>query len=117
MYNLAKAYRSIQNSLLNHRVEDWDANDGHTKLQLDGFTFHDTTPVDEHIYVQPFRMWNRPRLYPFLQVSQIFQRHKSDVNKQDFEMNLILTWLSLISPAPNNRDLKQNVLLLFVQIK
>ena len=36
-------------------------------------------------------MWNRPRFIRFLQVSQIFQRRKSDANKQDFENKLNLT--------------------------
>ena len=36
-------------------------------------------------------MWNRLRFYPFLQVSQIFQRRKSDANKQDFENEFNLT--------------------------
>ena len=36
-------------------------------------------------------MWNRLRLIRFLQVSQIFQRRKSDANKQDFENKLNLT--------------------------
>ena len=36
-------------------------------------------------------MWNRLRFHPFLQVSQIFQRRKSDANKQDFENKLNLT--------------------------
>ena len=31
MHNLAKAYRSIQNSLPNRRVEDWEASNGHIK--------------------------------------------------------------------------------------
>ena len=30
--------------------------------------------------------------HPFLQVSQMFQRCKSDVNKQDFENLVALTW-------------------------
>ena len=30
-------------------------------------------------------MWNRLHFHPFLQVSQIFQRRKSDANKQYFE--------------------------------
>ena len=47
--------------------------------------------VGEHICAQPFRMWNRLRFYPFLQVSQIFQRRKSDANKQDFENKFNLT--------------------------
>ena len=36
-------------------------------------------------------MWNRLRFIRFLQVSQIFQRSKSDTNKQDFENELNLT--------------------------
>ena len=36
-------------------------------------------------------MWNRLRFIRFLQVSQIFQRRKSDTNKQDFENRLNLT--------------------------
>ena len=36
-------------------------------------------------------MWNRLCFIRFLQVSQIFQRHKSDGNKQDFEKKLNLT--------------------------
>ena len=36
-------------------------------------------------------MWNRLCFIRFLQVSQIFQRHKSDANKQDFENEFNLT--------------------------
>ena len=36
-------------------------------------------------------MWNRLHFIRFLQVSQIFQRRKSDTNKQDFENKLNLT--------------------------
>ena len=36
-------------------------------------------------------MWNRLRFIRFWQVSQIFQRRKSDANKQDFENTLNLT--------------------------
>ena len=36
-------------------------------------------------------MWNKLRFIRFLQVSQIFQRRKSDANKQDFENKLNLT--------------------------
>ena len=36
-------------------------------------------------------MWNRLCFIHFLQVSQIFQRRKSDANKQDFEIKLNLT--------------------------
>ena len=31
MYDLVKAYRSIQNPLPNRRVKDWEASNGHTK--------------------------------------------------------------------------------------
>ena len=51
--------------------------------------WHD--PVGEHLCAQQFRMWNRLCFHPFLQVSQIFQRHKSDTNTQDFENKLYLT--------------------------
>ena len=37
-------------------------------------------------------------LYPFLQVSQIFQRRKSDANKQDFENKLNLTCQAQSTP-------------------
>ena len=36
-------------------------------------------------------MWNKLRFIRFLQVSQIFQRRKSDANKQDFENKFNLT--------------------------
>ena len=36
-------------------------------------------------------MWNRLRFIHFLHVSQIFQRRKTDANKQDFENKLNLT--------------------------
>ena len=36
-------------------------------------------------------MWNRLRFIRFFQVSQIFQRRKSDANKQDFENKFNLT--------------------------
>ena len=49
MYNLAKAYRSMQKSIANRRVEDWEASNGHTKdtTQLFHGPWH--TPVGEHI--------------------------------------------------------------------
>ena len=31
MYNLGKAYRNIKKSIVNRRVEDWEASHGHTK--------------------------------------------------------------------------------------
>ena len=43
-------------------------------------------------------MWNRLRSIRFLQVSQIFQRHKSDANKQDFENKLNFTCQAQSTP-------------------
>ena len=91
MYDLAKASRNMQKSIANRRVGDWGASNDRTKdtTQLFHGPWHD--PVGQHICAQPFRMWNRLRFHPFLQVSQIFQRRKSDANKQDFENKLNLT--------------------------
>ena len=91
MYNLAKAYRSIKKSIANRRVEDWEASNGHTKdtTRLFHGSWHD--PVCEHICAQLCRMWNKLRFHLFLPVSQIFQRRKSDANKQDFENKSNLT--------------------------
>ena len=44
-------------------------------------------------------MWNRLRFIRFLQVSQIFQRRKSDANKQDFENKLNLTCHAQSTPT------------------
>ena len=43
-------------------------------------------------------MWNSLRFIRFLQVSQIFQRCKSDANKQDFESKLYLTCRAQSTP-------------------
>ena len=107
MYDLAEAYRNMQKSIANRRVEDWEGSNGRTKDTTHLFHGPRPDPVGEHICVQPFRMWNRLRFHPFLQVSQIFQRCKSDANKQDFENKLNLTSNS-INPE-NNRDLNQGI--------
>ena len=98
MYTLVKAYRSIQKSIANLRVEDWEASNGRTKdtTRLFHGPWHD--PVGEHLRAQPCRMWNRLRFHPFLQVSQIFQRRKSDANKQDFENKFNLTCQAQLTP-------------------
>ena len=83
--------RSIQKSFANRRVEDWEASNGHTRDTTRLFHRPWHNPVGEHISMQPFRMWNRLCFHPFLQVSQIFQRRKSDANQQDFENKLNLT--------------------------
>ena len=43
-------------------------------------------------------MWNRLRFIRFLQVSQIFQRRKSDANKRDSENKFNLTWHAQSTP-------------------
>ena len=43
-------------------------------------------------------MWNRLRFIRFLQVSQIFQRRKSDANKQYFENTFNLTCQAQSTP-------------------
>ena len=98
MYPLVKAYRSIQKSIANLRVEDWEASNGSTKdtTRLFHSPWHD--PVGKHLRAQLCGMWNRPRFHSFLQVSQIFQRRKSDANKQDFENKLNLTCQALSTP-------------------
>ena len=50
MYDLSKAYRSMQKSIANRRVEDWEASNGHTKdtTQLFHSPWH--VSVGEHIY-------------------------------------------------------------------
>ena len=72
-------------SIANRWVQDREASNGHTKdtTRLFHGPWHDA--VGEHICAQPFRMWNRLRFHMFMQVSQIFQRRKSNTNKQDFE--------------------------------
>ena len=60
------------------------------KIQLDCSMVHDMT-VWANICAKPFGMWNRLCFHPFLQVSKIFQRCKSDVNNQDFENKFNLT--------------------------
>ena len=91
MYDLAKAYRNMQKSIANRRVDDWEASNGRTKdtIRLFHGPWHD--PVGEHICAQPFRMWIKLRFHPFLQVSQIIKRCKSDANKHDFENKFHLT--------------------------
>ena len=80
------------------RVKDWEASNGHTKdtTQLIHGPWHNA--VGEHICAQPFRMWNRLRFHMFMQVSQIFQRRKSDANKQAFENKLNLTCQAQSTP-------------------
>ena len=107
MYNLAKAYRGIKKSMANRRVEDWEASNSRTKdtTRLIHGSWHDR--VGQHICEQPFRMLNRPRFHPFLQVSQIFRRRKSDANKQEFENKFNLTCQA--QSTPNTTGMLINV--------
>ena len=49
MYDLSKAYRSMQKSIANRRVEDWEASNGHTKDTTRLFHGQGHVPVGEHI--------------------------------------------------------------------
>ena len=98
MYGSAKAYRSMQKSIANRWVEDWEVSNGHTKdtTRLFHGPWHD--PVGKHICAQPFRIGNRLRFDPFLLVSQIFQRRKSDAHIPDFGNKLNLTCQAQSTP-------------------
>ena len=64
---------------------------GTLKTQLDCSKLHDTT-LWANIYVRSHVGCGTDSVFnPFLQGSQIFQRRKSDANKQDFENKLNLT--------------------------
>ena len=68
------------------------------KIQSDCSTVHDTTLwaniyVRSHLGCATYSVFIR-----FLQVSQIFQRRKSDANKQDFENKLNLTCQAQSTP-------------------
>ena len=49
MYDLSKAYRSMQKSIANRRVEDWEASNGHTKDTTRLFHGPWHVSVGEHI--------------------------------------------------------------------
>ena len=71
---------------------------GTLKIQLDCSTLHDTT-LWAKIYVHSHVGCGTDSVFnPFLQVSQIFQRRKSDANKQDFENKLNLTCQAQSTP-------------------
>ena len=82
-------------SIVNCRVQDWEASNGHTKDTTRLFHGPWHVPVGEHICAQPFSMWNRLRFIRLLLVSQIFQRRRSDANKQD----LFWKWVNLTCQA------------------
>ena len=110
MYSLVKAYRSIKKSITKCWVEDWEVSSGHTKDTTRLFQGPWPDPVRNIICAQPFRMSISLHFHPFLQVSQIFQGHKSNANKQDFENKLNLTCQAQSSSKtivrPTHRKLK-----------
>ena len=85
-------------SIANRRVEDWETSNGHTKDTTRLFHGPWQDAVGEHICAQPFRIWNRLCFHMFMQVSQIFQRRKSNANKQDFENKFNLTCQAQSTP-------------------
>ena len=90
MYDLAKAYRNMQKSISNRRVEDWEASKVTLKIHPDCSMVHETT-LWANLYVRSHLGCGIDSVFiPLLQVSQIFQRRKSDANKLDFENTLNL---------------------------
>ena len=90
--------RNIENPLPIAESRTGKTSNGFTKdtTRLFHSPWHDA--VGEHICAQPLRMWNRLRFHMFMQVSQIFQRRKSDANKQDFENKLNFTCQAQSTP-------------------
>ena len=97
---MAKAYRSIQNSLPNRRVEDWEASNGHIKdtTRLFHGPWHDA--CSQTHMCAAIQDVKQTRFRPFSQVCQIFRRRKCDANKQDFEVQLKLTWKVMFDQPP-----------------
>ena len=98
MYNLAKACRSIENLLPIAESRTGKPAMVTLKIQPDCSTVHDLT-LWANIFVRSH--WgcgtdSVPSV--FLQVPQIFQRRKSDANKQDFENKLNLTCQAQSTP-------------------
>ena len=78
---------------------------------LDWFTVHEanlSAYVSESAYVRNHVGCWRVHQTLLLHVPQIFQRHKSDANKQDFEIKLNLTYWARSTPH-NNRDLNRGI--------
>ena len=73
--------------------------DGFTTL--DWFTVHEATlsaSIRESAYVWSHVWCGRVHQTPLLHVTQIFQRQKSDANKEDFEIKLNLTYQARSTP-------------------
>ena len=91
MYTLVKAYRSIQNPSPIAESRTGKPAMVTLNIQLDCSTVHDTT-LWANIYVRSHVGCGTDFFSSVLQVSQIFQRCKSDAKKQDFENTLNLTF-------------------------
>ena len=100
MYNLAKAYRSIENPLPIAESRTGKPAMVTLKIQLDCSTVHDTT-LWANIFVRS-HLGCGTRFIRFLQVSQIFQRRKTDANKQDFE-NKLKIWHVMLNQPPKQQ--------------
>ena len=91
MYNLVKAYRSIKNPLPIAESRTGKPAMVTLKIQPDCSTLHDTT-LWANIFVRSHLICGTDSVFHmFMQVPPIFQRRKSDANKQDFENMLNLT--------------------------
>ena len=88
MYNLAKAYRSIKNPLPISESRTGKPAMVTLRIQPDCSTVHDMT-LWANIFVRsPLVCGTDSVFHMFMQVSPIFQRRKSDANKQDLKLNL-----------------------------
>ena len=98
MYNLAKAYRSIKIPLSIAESRTGKPAMVTLKIQPDCSTVHDTT-LWANIFVRSHLVCGTDSVFHmFMQVSPIFQRRKSDTNKQDFENKLNLTCQAQSTP-------------------
>ena len=98
IYNLAKAHRSIKKPSPIAELRTGKPAMVTLKIQLDCSTVNDmTTWANIYVCIHVGCRINSI-LIRFLQVSQIFQKCKSDANKQDFENKLNLTCQAQSTP-------------------
>ena len=98
MYNLVKAYRSVKNPLSIAESRTGKPAMVTLKIQPDCSTLHDTT-LWANIFVHSHLVCGTDSFFHmFMQVPSIFQRRKSDANKQDSENMLNLTCQAQSTP-------------------
>ena len=90
IYDIAKSSRSIKKPLPIAESRTGKPGMVTLKIQLDCSTVHDMT-LWANIFVHTNLGCGTDSVFMFMQVSQIFQRRKSDAIKQDFENRLNLT--------------------------